>query len=452
MTISTNNIPDTYTGDGSTTGFAFTFQIEDESDIRVLVKDNNASPVTYTTKVLNTDYTVSGTGNTSGNTDYTSGTVTFTTAPATTDEIILDLGGISLTQSTDFIENSTISAAAIENQLDKIVLMIQQLNQRATQSVQVDAAETTFLPDIPDPTADYFLKANSSNTGFTWTALDTSTSGLSAVAGDTTPQLGGTLDTNAFDIEFDDGTGINSSETGKPELLLFTSVASAVNYFNITNSATTNPVILEAKGDDTDIGIDLLCKGAAAVSIKSDAGDPGVIRLYDDDDSNYIGFEAPAALSGDTSFVMPDGDGSANTMLLTNGSGTLSWSTLTGVAASQAEQETGTSTTVAVTPGRQHFHASACKGWIKADAAGGIGASYNVSSIVDDATGQITVNWDTDLSSSNYTVVWGYLDASAHLIGRVTSQLAGSTTLISINLTPTAADPTNHYIAVFGDI
>ena len=51
------------------------------------------------------------------------------------------------------------------------------------------------------------------------------------------------------------------------------------------------------------------------------------LRFYEG--SNYVGFEAPA-LSGDQIWVLPAADGTANQVLQTNGSGTLSWGTAPG--------------------------------------------------------------------------------------------------------------------------
>ena len=53
---------------------------------------------------------------------------------------------------------------------------------------------------------------------------------------DTTPQLGGNLDTNSFMIDFDDAHGIND-ENGN-EQLIFETTSSAVNQLDITNAAT----------------------------------------------------------------------------------------------------------------------------------------------------------------------------------------------------------------------
>jgi hypothetical protein len=82
--------------------------------------------------------------------------------------------------------------------------------------------------------------------------------------------------------------------------------------------------------------------------------------------------------------------------------------TVAGVieVADQSEMEAGSSTTLAVTPGRQKFHPSACKAWVTFNmSVGTIQASYNVSSLTDEAVGQFSVNMDTDMSSANYCAI-----------------------------------------------
>jgi hypothetical protein len=54
------------------------------------------------------------------------------------------------------------------------------------------------------------------------------------------------------------------------------------------------------------------------------------IKLYDTDNSNFISFRAPNALTGDYILTLPTGYGNADQVLSTNGAGTLSWATQTG--------------------------------------------------------------------------------------------------------------------------
>lgn len=71
-------------------------------------------------------------------------------------------------------------------------------------------------------------------------------------------------------------------------------------------------------------------------------------------------------------------------------------------AATQAEQEAGTDLTHGVTPGRQQFHASACKAWVEFNGTGtlAVNASYNVSSVTDNGTGSYNPNFTTAFSSA----------------------------------------------------
>ena len=80
---------------------------------------------------------------------------------------------------------------------------------------------------------------------------------------DTSPQLGGDLDTNSFNIAFDDAHGIND-ENGN-EQIIFQTTASAVNQFDITNAATGNAPSITATGGDSNISINLVPKGTGEV-------------------------------------------------------------------------------------------------------------------------------------------------------------------------------------------
>jgi len=54
------------------------------------------------------------------------------------------------------------------------------------------------------------------------------------------------------------------------------------------------------------------------------------LRFYDTDNSNYVGFKAPATVSADKMWTLPSADGTTGQVLSTNGSGTLSWVTASG--------------------------------------------------------------------------------------------------------------------------
>lgn len=68
------------------------------------------------------------------------------------------------------------------------------------------------------------------------------------------------------------------------------------------------------------------------LSILGNSSGAGELRIYEDSDngSNYISIFAPATLSGNVSFVLPDNDGDNNDVLVTDGNGNLSWSAPSG--------------------------------------------------------------------------------------------------------------------------
>ena len=207
---------------------------------------------------------------------------------------------------------------------------------------------------------------------------------------DTSPQLGGDLDANTYDIQFDTGTGIYDDSDN--EQLLFTKTASAVNYLTLTNSITGNPVLITAAGDDANVGINLVPKGSGAVK-----------------------------LSG---LAYPVADGSASQVMYTNGSGTLAFGTPN--ISTQAQMEAATSSTTYVAPSVMQYHPGVAKAWLYATVGAVITASYNIASITDTGAADWTVVIATDFSSGTaYTVVSG-CEATTGFTLETTSLAAGT--------------------------
>ena len=80
------------------------------------------------------------------------------------------------------------------------------------------------------------------------------------IVNDTSPQLGADLDTNSFNLKIDDAHGIFDDDNN--EQLIFQKTASAVNFAELTNSATGNDVGLAVDGTDTNVGLSLSTKGS----------------------------------------------------------------------------------------------------------------------------------------------------------------------------------------------
>jgi len=125
--------------------------------------------------------------------------------------------------------------------------------------------------------------------------------------------------------------------------------------------------------------------------------------------------------------------------------------------ASQSAQETGTNTSLIVTPGRQKFHPTAAKAWVQYDSAAGLTSSYNVTSVTDNSAGNLSPVWATDFSSAAYCVVANHEAASSATAAttwttQVLSRAAGGCNIATIRMSDFAQiDVTYVSVVAFGD-
>jgi hypothetical protein len=135
----------------------------------------------------------------------------------------------------------------------------------------------------------------------------------SDVVDDTSPQLGGNLDTNSFMIDFDDAHGIRD-ENGN-EQLIFETTSSAVNHIDITNAATGAGAQIGAVGDDSNLNLRLRPKGTGLVEVLG-ADNPGSIQLNCENNSHGIKLTSPAHSSGQSyELKFPTGNVTADRFL-----------------------------------------------------------------------------------------------------------------------------------------
>ena len=153
--------------------------------------------------------------------------------------------------------------------------------------------------------------------------IDTIALGISNIVEDTTPQLGGDLDTNSHNIAFDDAHGIND-ENGN-EQIVFQTTASAVNQIDVTNAATGNAPSIQATGGDSNVDLKIGPKGTGNIEILG-ATNPGAIQLNCEANSHGIILQSPPH-SANQSYTIkfPTGNITAGTFLKVDsvsGSGT----------------------------------------------------------------------------------------------------------------------------------
>ena len=124
-----------YTCNGTTTVYNYTFKIYEDDDILVIRKLTSTGA--ETTLTLTTQYTVSGAGSASG-------TVTLTTGSNCPSGYTLHLiRNVELTQETDYVEGATFPADSHEDALDKRTMEAQQLKSLANRAIKFPVTENT---------------------------------------------------------------------------------------------------------------------------------------------------------------------------------------------------------------------------------------------------------------------------------------------------------------------
>ena len=173
--------------------------------------------------------------------------------------------------------------------------------------------------------------------------------------------------------------------------------------------------------DSTTVGT-IQWKGVALVSGDIATGD---IIVVEDDGTNFQLLTVPRiSLFGGINGLTADGTGATGDYFATYDVSTslpkkVLFSTYqTLMAASAAQQETGSSAAVNVTPSVQQRHDSATKAWINFNGTGTPTArdSYNVSSITDNGVGDYTINFTTAFSGATYAFSCTVGDAGANVV------------------------------------
>jgi hypothetical protein len=149
MTISTTNIKNSYSGNGSQTVFAYTFKILADADIQVIIR---AATGTETVKSLTTHYTVSGAGSASGgNVTFTSGNV-----PTNTETVVIRRT-TTKTQAVDLVENDPFTAETVEGAFDRSVMIGQEIDEEVGRSIKLSRTNTMTSTEF---TVDATTRAN----------------------------------------------------------------------------------------------------------------------------------------------------------------------------------------------------------------------------------------------------------------------------------------------------
>lgn len=128
MPVTDQTTSNSSTGNGVTTVYPYTFKILDQNDLLVEVDG--------VTKTLTTHYTVSGVGASGG------GNVTFVTAPAS-DAVVVLSRSMAYSRDTDYQENGDLLAATLDEDVDRVTMLVQQVRQLIRRAVKLPSGVTT---------------------------------------------------------------------------------------------------------------------------------------------------------------------------------------------------------------------------------------------------------------------------------------------------------------------
>ena len=154
--------------------------------------------------------------------------------------------------------------------------------------------------------------------------------------------------------------------------------------------------------------------------------DQGKITLKDSDNSNEVSLQSPSTVSDNQDFIVPNADGSANNIITTNASGTLSFTDINTLVTSDIDWQTG-----AIKTG--DFTAVAGKGYFVNTTSGVITATLPASPSAGDfvalkdyastfGTNKLTIGRnssniqgsanDSEITTNRASVVLQYIDAT----------------------------------------
>jgi hypothetical protein len=213
-----------------------------------------------------------------------------------------------------------------------------------------------------------------------------------------------------------------SNTGGNSQAALKVYNGSAFAYIGKVTIGSTN-IELGAAATTTITGLTSLTSATLDATTSVDLENQADLRFFEAtaNGSNYVGFQAPSAITTNVLWTLPGADGTANQVLTTDGAGALSWTEartndITQGNTSVTVTDTGVDGTVTfVTEGSTRWTMSSAGHLLPgADSTYNIGASGNeVSNIYVDtlnvgaitASGTLTLNGDVDLGNATTDTV-----------------------------------------------
>jgi hypothetical protein len=175
------------------------------------------------------------------------------------------------------------------------------------------------------------------------------------VVDDTSPQLGGDLDVNGYDITSASNADVDIAPNGTGNVVLKTDLVSIGGGSEVghvssngaydlkldTNSSTnsTNITITDAANGDVTIN----ANGTGSFVLQGNSSHGGKLKIYEDTDlgTNYASFTT-GTMSEDTTYTLPTAlPSTSGDVLASTDAGVMSWTTVSGGQSWQAVKTTG---------------------------------------------------------------------------------------------------------------
>lgn len=151
MTLSTEINKVQYTCNGDTDTFPYTFKIIQSADLYVVYTDLSGEDTTWTES---TEYTVTAVGEELGGNVVVE--AAYVPASGTTLTIYRE---VPLTQESDYVENDPFHADTLESDLDRIIMITQQLDETFSRVIQLNITDGSnpdmTIPNLADRTDRY---------------------------------------------------------------------------------------------------------------------------------------------------------------------------------------------------------------------------------------------------------------------------------------------------------
>lgn len=167
MTVSSTTRSVSFSCNGSTYSFDFPFKVFEEGDIRVFIRDSDEveTELTYTTNYeVSNDAGNFNAGGTVTTVSYSTGArATYAYPSGNTLIIMRDL---DRTQETDYVQNTKINMDTLENDLDRAMMIMQEIDEKADRALVApveDGSPDMTLPLAADRASRYLAFDSSGN-------------------------------------------------------------------------------------------------------------------------------------------------------------------------------------------------------------------------------------------------------------------------------------------------